>query len=559
MSRSALLLKTIKIAVSTALFAAIISGCSDQNNKNYAGVSPSPSAQSSAPAVHGPAHGGTLTYGLASSPSGLDPNLVPGAVDYRVMRNIYDSLVVQMPDNSFKPWLATEYSVSDDGRVYTFKLRKDVTFHDGTPFNAQAVKYNFDRIVNPATKSKFAVTLLGPYESSQVIDDYTVQVNLKSPYSAFLSSLSQAFLGIVSPAAAEKYGDQLQKNPVGTGPFKFVSWVEKVEVVLERNPDYNWGPAIADNKGQNHLDKLVFKIITEEATRVGGLQSGQVLAVDSVPPQNVAALKADSKFKVLQADSAGVPYTLMLNQEHAPWNELNARKAVQLGIDVDAIVNTLYLGVYKRAWSTLVPSALGYEAGLENKVKPDSAKAGQLLDELGWKPGPDGIRVKDGKRLTIYYVLDAVNREKRHDIATIIQQQLKKLGIEVNIELSTTVSTLTGQGVNDLAGVSNVSGDPDVLRSVFHSNVIPTPEKFGHNHAHVKDPQLNQWLEDGLKENDPGKRAEIYKKVQNYLIDNAVGFPIYIFPYVVGTSKSVEGLKFDPLGYPLFYDVSIAK
>ncbi|WP_235918297.1 ABC transporter substrate-binding protein [Paenibacillus lutrae] len=504
--------------------------------------------------------GGTFTYALAGSPTGLDPNVVPAALDYRVMRSIYDSLVVQLPDKSIQPWLAAEWTVSPDGKSYTFKLRQDVKFHDGTPFNAAAVKANFDRVVNPATKSRFAVTLLGPYESSEVVDEYTVRINLKSPYSAFLSSLSQAFLGIVSPAAADKHKDQLTKNPVGTGPFKFVSWSENNAITLERNPDYKWAPVLADNKGAPYLDKLIFKIIPEEATRIGSVQSGQVSAGETVPPQNLISLKNDPSVKLLQAESAGIPFTLMLNQDHAPWNELPARQAVQAAIDFEAIVKTLYLGTYAKAWSPLTPSVLGYNSALEGAVKYDPEKANKLLDEIGWTRGSGGIREKNGKKLSIHYIDTSPNREKRNDIAAMIQQQLKKVGIAVEVEiLADTTTALMVKGTNDLVGISNVSGDPDILRSFFHTNAIPGSGKWGHNHTHKSDPQVDAWLEEGLREQDPKKREEVYKKVQTYLIENAYGFPVYVFPYTVAAGKSVNGLKFDSLGYPIFYDVTLSE
>ncbi|TDG00731.1 ABC transporter substrate-binding protein [Paenibacillus piri] len=548
------MLKRLSIFTTLMLVAA---GCSGE--KSAVAPAASPIANQQQETV---TKGGELTFGVASSPGGLDPNVYPGAADYRIMRSIFDSLVVQMPDQSFKPWLATEWTVSPDSKSYTFKLRKDVKFHDGTPFNAAAVKYNFDRIVNPGTKSRFAVTLIGPYESSEVIDEFTVKVNLKSPYSAFLSSLSQAFLGIVSPAAAQKYGENLAKNPVGTGPFKFVSWVENAAITLDKNPDYNWGPPIAQNIGPAYIDKLTFKIIPEEATRIGSVQSGQISAVETVPPQNLISLKSDPNITLIEAESTGIPFTLMLNQDHVPWNELKARKAVQLAIDMDTIVKTLYLGTYKRAWSPLTPSVLGYNASLENSFKPDIAKANQLLDELGWTRGTEGIRSKNGKPLSIYFVTSTPNREKRNDIAAMIQQLLKQVGIQVNVEITTSTNAQTivmDKGANDLYGVSNVTGDPDILRSFFHTNAIPKEGRWGHNHTHLSDPQLDKWLEDGLQEQDPKKRSEIYKKIQSYVVENAIGFPVYIFPYTVAAAKTTKGLKFDTLGYPLFYDASVVK
>ena len=229
----------------------------------------------------------------------------------RAIRTIYDNLVVQLPDGSIKPWLAKEWSVSKDGKSYTFKLREDVKFHDGTPFNAEAVKYNLDRVIDPATKATAnSLALIRPYSSSEVIDEYTIKVNLNAPSQAFLGNLSQALLGIVSPTAAKKYGDQLGKNPVGTGPYSFVKWDENADIVVAKNKDYNWGPDTVENKGAPHIDTITFKIVPEEATRIGSVQSKQVLAAETVPPQNIATLKSDPNQQLLQANTVGLPYTL---------------------------------------------------------------------------------------------------------------------------------------------------------------------------------------------------------------------------------------------------------
>lgn len=508
-----------------------------------------------------PVAGGELTFGLATSPSGLDPNFVPGAVDYRVMRTMYDSLVVQLPDHTFQPWLATEWTVSDDGTAYTFKLREDVKFHDGTPFNAEAVKFNFDRIVDPATQSRMAVTLLGPYDSTEVIDEYTVKVNLKSPYVPFLNALSQAFLGMVSPAAVKKHGDNFAQNPVGTGPFKFVKWTPNAEIVVEKNPDYNWGPANAAHTGPAYLDRIVFKIVPEESTRVGSLQSGQIDVVETVPPQNMAAMENDPNIKLVRMNSTGAPHMLMLNQTKEPWNELKARQAVQLGIDMDTIINTLYMGQYVRAHSPLTPTTQFYRASLEGAVTYDPEKANQLLDELGWVKGPDGIRVKDGKKLTLRYLESTPNREKRQDIATMIQQQLKLIGIEVQVDILATGALLGAIQSNqyDLAGSSLVSGDPDVLRTMFDSKNAPNEQRFAFNLGHLNDPQMDEWLLQGLQESDLAKRENIYYGIQEYVVQNALAFPTYVFPYTMAMGGHVNGIGFDPLAYPLFYDAWIQK
>jgi peptide/nickel transport system substrate-binding protein len=531
--------------------ALLLSGCASSNTTKTAseGTTKEEEVQ--------PKEGGELTYALATSPDSLDPHRSGLAVAVRAFRTIFDSLVVQGPDNSIQPWLATEWTVSEDAKSYTFKLREDVTFHDGTPFNAEAVKYSFDRIIDPKTQAKNAVALLRPYESSEVIDEYTIKINLATPSSGFLSNLSQAMLGIVSPTAAEKYGDQFVKNPVGTGPYKFVSWTENADIVVEKNEEYHWAPSIVENQESPYLDKITFKIIPEEATRIGSVQSSQVLAAETVPPQNIVSLKSDPNFQLLQVDTIGLPYTLFFNQRKEPWNDVKARKAVQLAVDVDAIVKTLYLDTYSRAWSPLTPGILGYDESLENKNKLDLDQANQILDDLGYVKGADGIREKDGKKLILNYVDGTPNREKRNDIAVIIQQQLKKVGIKVEINITKDIASVVQQNADyDLYGNSQVNSDPNALRAFYHTTT-PQEEALVKRLGGGSDPEVDQWLEEGTVELDPEKRIQIYKKVQQKIIDEAWIIPIYVFPYTVAASKSVNGIKFDALGYPLFNDVSI--
>lgn len=500
--------------------------------------------------------GGSLSYALATSPDTLDPHRSGLAVAVRVIRTLYDSLVVQLPDNSIQPWLATEWTVSEDGKSYTFKLRDDVTFHDGTPFNAEAVKYNYDRILDPETKAANAAALLHPYESSEVIDEYTIKLNLSTPSQAFLGNLSQALLGLVSPAAAEKYGDQFGQNPVGTGPFVFESWQENAEIVVKRNDQYRWTPELVSNKGPAYLDEIAFHIVPEEATRIGSVQSGQLLAAETVPPQNIAAFQSDPNTQIFTVNTVGLPYTLFFNLNREPWNELKARQAVQYAVDVKSIVQTLYLGTYDQAWSPLTPGILGYDPTLENRIQPDLDKANRLLDELGWVKGNDGIREKDGKKLILKYVDGSPNREKRNDIAVIVQQQLKSIGIDVQIEITKDVRTVVYTNYDyDLYGNSQVNSDPNALYSIYHSYEPEGPRSL----SKLQEPYVDQLLEEGLVEQDEAKRAEIYKKVQQYIIDNAIILPIYVFPYTVGAHKSVNGLVFDFLGYPIFNDVYIAQ
>ncbi|MEK4276099.1 ABC transporter substrate-binding protein [Paenibacillus sp. FSL R7-0026] len=545
MNRSISWMKYMALA---AVLVMVLSGC------GAAGGGTNGSAQAWGGDQAGQAEGGNLTFALATSPDTLDPHRSGLAVTVRAIRTIYDNLVVQLPDGSIRPWLATEWSVSEDGKSYTFKLREGVKFHDGTPFNAEAVKYNLDRVIDPATKAANSLALIRPYSSSEVIDEYTIKVNLESPSQAFLGNLSQALLGIVSPTAAQKYGDQLGKNPVGTGPYTFVKWDENADIVVAKNNDYNWGPETVENKAAPHVDTITFKIVPEEATRIGSVQSSQVLAAETVPPQNIAALKSDPNQQLLQANTVGLPYTLFFNLRKAPWDDVKVRQAVQSAVDVESIVKTLYLGNYERAWSALSPGILGYDASLEGSINPDINKANQLLDEQGWVKGADGIRAKDGQKLTLRYVDGSPNREKRNDIAAIIQQQLKQVGIAVEVEITKDIATVIYQNWDyDLYGNSQVNSDPNALYAFYHTSAEgERPTLSG-----LSDPKIDELLERGAVETDPDKRVQIYNQIQQYLIEQAVILPIYVFPYTVAASKKVEGIKFDSLGYPLFNDVRI--
>ncbi|AST96118.1 ABC transporter substrate-binding protein [Shouchella clausii] len=523
--------------------AIIISGCSSSS-----GSSASPDRTPTEEKA------GDLTYALATNPSTLDPGRSGWAVESRVYNQIFEGLLTRLPDGSIAPQLATDWDISDDGKTYTFHLRDDVTFHDGTPFDAEAVQYSFDRILDPATQAGNALSALHPYESAEVIDAHTIKLHLATPSASFLTNLTQTQLSIVSPTAAEEHGSQFGQNPVGTGPFEFVSWQENSEIQLKRYDDYNWGSAQSENKGPAFLDTLTFKIITEEATRVGSLQSSQVLAAETIPPQNIEAFESDPSLKLLSQNTEGLPYTLFINSEHEPWGELEARQALQYGIDVQQIVDTLYFGTYDRAWSSITPGLLGYDESLEHSFEPDKEKAEQLLEDIGWKKGTDGIRERDGERLTLNYVDSTPNREKRNDIAVIVQQQLKEIGIDVIIELTKDISTTIHEnGDYDLYGNSQVNGDPNALRQFYR-----TPDEGARKTlSRLNDPKLDELLEQGTIELDEEKRIAIYKEIQQYIHQQAIIIPIYVFPYTVGTQESVQGITFDYLGYPFFNDTYV--
>jgi len=535
----------------------IISGCSSGKTNTPAETN----STNSTGEASAPASGGEFTFALAGTPNTLDVGITSSDIEFRVGRNLFDSLVAELPDHSIKPWLSESWEISADHKSYTFKLRKDVKFHDGTAFNAEAVKFNFDRSADPNGESVFAKQLLGPYESSEVIDEYTLKVNFKEPFTPFLSNAAKSALGIQSPESFKKYGDKVGQNPVGTGPFKLISWVPNSEIVLEKNADYNWASPAAAHSGPAYLDKVVFKLIPEEATRVSSLQSGQVLAAESIPAQNIVTLQNDANYQIQQALLPGGTFALTFNNDKAPWNDVNLRRAVQATVDVDAIVKSLYLGTFPRSWSPLSSSTLGYDASLENSYQVDINKANQLLEDAGWKLGADNVRAKDGKALEINYIDLTGNREKREDVIKMVQQQLKQVGIKLNLSITAAgpyVDALKAASY-DMAGHSFAGGDPDILRTLFSKENWATDEYANSNFARFYDPEIEKQLKEAYQEPDQGKRIELYKNLQQYFVSHAVSIPVYVFPYTIASSKKVSGISFDFPGYPQFYDVAISK
>jgi len=526
-----------------------LSGCSKHSGEASA-------RESSAPLRAQPHVGGELVFGFdgaANTQFALDPHKSAFAPHARIIRSVFDSLVVLLPNHRFGPWLAKSWEISGDGLSYTFHLRDDVKFHDGTRFDAAAVKYNLDRIKEPKN-AFYALSDIGSYQSSKVIDDFTVQVQLARPYAPFLANLSKPSLGIVSPAAAEKFGDTFALNPVGTGPFKFKSLSPGTEIALERNADYEWAPEGARHPGPAWLERLTFKNVPEEATRVAVLENGQAGAVDLIPPQNLVQLRSSLKFHLVERELLNHNYSLYLNVNRAPWQDARIREAFKLSLDIDTAIKTIYLGTAARAWAPLSPSILGYDKSLEGSWKPDRAAAIRALDELGWKPGSDGIRVKDGQRLTISFLDTQGNREKRLDLITIFRRQLRDTGFELRVDNVPMGSYLekVGAGNFDLVGGSLFAPDPDVLRRIYAADKSSLLAIF-----RGTDPELTRLLVAGSEALQSEERVKAYAQAQRLIIEKTYSIPTYVLVYSVAAANRVQGLAIDVHGFPVFSDTWI--
>jgi peptide/nickel transport system substrate-binding protein len=509
-----------------------------------------------------PKPGGSLTIAIDTGITGLDPNVAAAAQEARILRQLYDSLVATTPDGAKQvPWLASAWTVSPDGKTYTFTLRDGVMFHDGTPFNAEAVCFNLDRIANPATGSVFAIGAIGPYKSCSATAPTTAVVTLSAPYAPFLANLSSPFLGMVSPAAVRAEGAAaFRLKPVGTGPYTFVSYTPNDRIVLKRNDKYSWGPANAGHTGPAYLEQLTFQIIPDATVRMGSLRSGAVQMVGNVPETQVAAVQQDGTLHFFKQNQSGSPFQLNFNTAKQPWTDPALRRAIRSGFDVGSAVKSLYFGAYDRAWSPLSPTTAGYDKATENSWQFDATAAKSALDALGWVPGPDGIRQRGGQRLAITYLEASPNREKRQDIAEFFKQNLKNIGVEVTVKLQQTAqfTAATQSGDYDIAGLSLVNIDPNALYSIYSSKFVPKPKGLGYNIARVADPALDGELVAAQQDLDRTSRLARYAALQREITNDAFSIPVYVPAYTVATSSGTAGLRFDAEGYPVFYDTYLA-
>lgn len=517
-------------------------------------ASPAPPTESKVPPTDG-----KLVYGLTLSPSGVDPHVNASAELGIPLTSVYDTLVYRNPDSlegsgdQFVPGLAEAWEVSPDGLTVTFRLRRDVTFHDGTPFNAEAVRANIERIVAPSTQSQKAVFLLGPFESIEVIDDYTVAIHLSAPYAPLLDGLAQVYLGMASPAALNKWGVDYQFHQVGSGPFKFVEYIPNDHLTLVRNDAYNWGPSIYDHPGPAYLSEIEFRFFTDPAGRALALEAGDADVMGEMPPLDAARLRQDGRFAILPVAVPGQPLGLMLNTRRPPLDDIRVRQALTLATDRSTIVQAIFGGQSPPASGPLTSATWGYDPSLQTMVPYEPERARALLEEAGWiDTDGDGFRERDGQPLVLEAVL--MTWGSVPEVAQLVQAQWRQVGVDLRTETLAYPAALQAarEGAYHIIPQSFSGSDPDLLWATYHSD-----EAF--NWSKASDPTLDDLLERARSVTDPGQRAELYAQAQQRIMELALLVPIRDPVNLNAAGLNVKNLRFDAHAwFPLLHDVYLA-
>ncbi len=557
-------------AVLAALFvlALAVAACAQTPAAPSGGAQPSaPTAASGSAAGSGaaapkeaakaaaPQKGGTLTIGLDSEPPTLDPHASPSAVSFYITNQACESLLYLDENRQLKPWLAESWEVSDGGKTFTFKLRKDVKFQDGTPFNAQAVKWNLDRIVNPSYKAGSALTYLTGFDKADVVDDYTIKISFKNPYAPFLTNAAGGPLAMISPTGTPKQGDQVNKTPICTGPYKIDEWVAKDHATLSRWDDYNRQLPYASQAGPGFTDKVVFKFVPENGTRMAAAESGEIQVASAIPSQDLPRFESNSAYTVVKKPWVGTPRYWALNVTKPPTDDVKVRQAINYAVDKDAILNTLYKGIGTKGFAPLAASMMD-DPALRAYYPFNVDKAKQLLDEAGWKAGADGIRTKNGQRLEIL-LNDIDQGSGPQQIDVLLQGQLRNIGADVKLK---TQARAPWYEDNYRCATNGPvlflrSGDPDALTSLFSSANVGSNFNF----TCLKDPEIDKALDQGRAESDPAKRKEIYMALQKKLLDGAYMVPLADELSVWAQGQGVSGLAFDGFTYPIVTRMAGAK
>ena len=472
----------------------------------------------------------------------FDPRVTQSRHEEQLIVQVFDQLVYGAPDGTLSPYLAKSWQMSPDNTSVTLQLRDDVTFHDGTKFDAEAVKFTFDTIVDPATGSQGAVDIIGPYKSTDVLGPYEVRVNYTRPFPNALDSLTDDRLSIVSPAAVKKLGNTgFAQAPVGSGPFKFVSWEKDKQVTLARNDDYRWAPPVFDDKGPSRMARLIHRYIPNASTRVAALEAGEIQVSDIVPPLDERRLADSGKFKALVGVAPGVPFAVMLNTSHGPLQDINVRRAFIYAIDRPRLAQNLFFGYAKAAWGPLAPTTPGYWKGVEDYYRFNRETAAKLLDDAGWKPGAGGIREKDGKPLQLYY---PTLLEPETSVA--MQADLKRVGIDLKVENVTKAKQdeLILSNGYDVGGIRWVYNDAAVLGIPFTTANIPEPGKFKFNWMRWSNPALDELLARAGTAATQAERDTLYADAQKTIMDAAVFVPIHDQVQTVAYSATVTGVTY---------------
>ena len=487
----------------------------------------------------------TLIVAYHRAPNNFLPGKTSSLPNIWIGMLMYDSLVIHDNQGKVHPGLAKSWDVTKDGTVWTFHLRDDVKFHSGRKFTAKDVKAHFDMWQTELpTKAK-----IKSLKETKILDDYTVQFTLKYPNLVFLSMISQTewgYSGIPDSAAVEKYGADygiLPESISGTGPFIMKQWIRGDRVVLERNPDYKWGPAFYENRGPANIKRVIIRTMPEEASRSAALERGEIDMDIDMSPKDAPRLGKMKDIDVIIKPKNTI-HNLGFNHEKDIWkNDLKLRRALMYAVDQEAVVTMAFNGFAE-------PSIGLWGKGVEGhtpkdqmaKIAPgyDPEMAKKLLDESGWKMGAKGVREKDGKPLsfTVY-----IYTEQQANIMTVVQEQWRKIGADPVIKQMEYAAWQNAMraGEHDIRYVNGTHSTADIAYW-FLCESKPYP-----NHLFWCDSKTEEYQKITVTTTNLEERIKAFQDMEQDFMNRAVLIPMPHTTWLVGKQSYVKDLKLNPI------------
>lgn len=479
-----------------------------------------------------PAVGGTL---VIASPYDFDTlDVHRTTIASHPLSLLGASLITKDPDTGeYIPYLAESWTVSPDGMVYEFKLRDGVTFHDGTPLTTADYAWTFNRAIAPDSVAAGALRGLA---SAEAVDEHTLRLNMVFPSSVLLNTLSFFNYGQpLSQAYVEKMGADYGQHPMSVGPFKFKEWAVGEKLVLERNPDFNWGPAYA-HQGAPYIETIEYRILPEYATQLAGFEAGEVDYLTFVESKDMKRVQ-EAGNSIFQYLEFGAGKAVFMNTAKPPFDNLQVRQALNYAIDKEVVLKVATLGHGVALYGPISPSTDGYWPGVEYVgYQHDPAKATALMQEAGYALNAQGVWEKDGQPLEVKLLTYSFSVKD----AELVQEQLQTFGITAKIEQGevTTVGEALRTGGFDLA----ISGfgwpDYGALFAMFHPSLIGA-----FNYGMVNDPDLSRSLEIMATAVDKSVVEQTAADAQRRIVEQAYTVPLYAFNNYIAMSSRVQGAK----------------
>ena len=477
-----------------------------------------------------PVEGGTLVYATGDAePTCLDPHVGGNYPQGLISTQYLEPLVGRDDSGEMVPWLATEWTTSEDGLTWDFTLRDDITFTDGTPFDAEAVKANIEHLKDPATQSSTGILAVAKVASVEAVDATHARFHLSQPDAALLESLSQQWNAMQSPAGIARGMEENCKAPVGTGPFIVESWEPQQRVTLVRNDDYVASGPVVDHDGPAHLEGIEWRFIPDAATRQSALESGEVNVIDNPLPSDISKAEA-AGLGHIDAPRPGASGRIELNTSHSPFDDKLVRQAFLAAADPGPGIESLYNGTVEQGFSPLASSE-PHEVSMPELFETDPDRAAELLDEAGWKAGADGIREKDGQKLVVRFPVSTnQSTAAEQSLFEQIQANTKSVGFDVQLDPVDLSGWYAALAANEYEAVSApyTKVGPDVLRIVFHSSgITPAPSGYFANHAQLNDPELDRLLDAAATTSDADERKDLTAQAQKLILESAAVLPLY--------------------------------